>query len=98
MKTIEDLTTDEKTKINAFFEENEKQFNKDSFTHLKDIESLFFIYDNENKKFISFGKDCNDAVRYALKWSKVDCNALLEHLNIEYEFLFINLRYKPTLY
>ena len=34
MKTIEDLTTDEKTKINAFFEENEKQFNKDSFTHL----------------------------------------------------------------
>ena len=66
MKAIEDLTTDEKTKINAFFEENEKQFNKDSFTHLKDIESLFFIYDNENKKFISFGKDCNDAVRYAL--------------------------------
>ena len=98
MKTIEDLTTIQKKEINKFFEDYEKKFNEQSLTHLKDCESLFFIYNKVVNKFESFGISCNDAVKFALKWQNIDVNELLEHLNDEYEFVFVNLRYKPTLY
>lgn len=101
MKDITDLTTDEKTSINRFFTEWENYYNEHSLTHLRNIDVLFFLYDNETKQFLSFGKDLNETVKNALTWNvkeKTDVNLILEHLNKEFEFILINLDYCPKLH
>lgn len=102
MKDITDLTTDEKTNINKFFTEWEKYYNEHSLTHLRDIDVLFFLYDNENKQFLSFGKDLNETVKNAIIWNEKEKNSyvnlILEHLNKEFEFILINLDYSPKLH
>lgn len=109
MKDISDMTTDQKTKMNKFFEIYEKQYNETSFTQLKDIDTLFFLYDKEYDIFVSFGRDLNETIKNALKWNApkteiagnkidLDVNYLLEYLNINYEFYVIALQYKPRLY
>lgn len=100
MRDYTTLTKEEKTGINKFFEEKAEKYNEESFRHLKDIDTLFFVYDKANYEFISFGIDLNEAIHNALKWNekKIDVNYLLEYLNEEFEFIVVSLQYKPRLY
>lgn len=100
MKEYADLTTDEKTKINKFFDNNQVLYSEYMLgTDYNKINVIFFLYDNINQNVMSMGTTLNNCVKYYTQIEKkTDINALIEHLNIDYEFIFVNFRYKPTLY
>lgn len=100
MKEFADLTTDEQTKINEFFDNNQELYSEYMLgTDYKKIEVIFFLYDNINQKVMSMGTTLNNCIIYYTQIEeKTDINALIEHLNIDYEFIFVSFRFKPTLY
>lgn len=100
MKEFADLTTDEKTKINAFFDNNRTLYSDYMLgTDYNKIDVIFFLYDKINDNVMSMGTTLNNCVKYYTQiYENIDIDELLEHLNIDYEFIFVNFRFKPTLY